>query len=327
MRQVASVCSPATPTASTIMVKNPAGRSRARVRRPHSPARQQHPSSDRTAPEAILRRDRILALVVLLLIAAVAWGWIFHEAARMSAMRIPGMHDMRMSHMQMVSSAFKPWSTTLALYLCFMWFVMMIAMMIPSFAPLVLGYLGVAQTAATRARRFASTGWVLAGYLVAWAEFALLAALAHWWLESSRMLTPTLQIHGSIAGAALLILAGIYQWLPWKAACLARCRAPLDFIQQHGGFAPRAPDAVRLGFMHGLYCMGSCGLLVLVLFFGGVMNLWWIAGLAGFVLIEKLAPHARWIGRAAGVAAVAWGLWSLWAAHAAQAAQPAMHAH
>lgn len=234
----------------------------------------------------------------------------------MSAMRIPGMHDMRMSHMLMVSPSLAPWTTTLAVHLFVMWFVMMIAMMIPSVAPTVLSYLGVAQQA-----RFASTGWFLAGYLVTWAEFALLATLAHWWLESSRMMTPTMQIHGKSAGAVLLILAGIYQWLPWKDACLAQCRAPLAFIQQRGGFGPHPLDAARLGFLYGLYCVGCCGLLVLVLFFGGVMNLWWIAGLTIFVLIERLAPHARWIGRAAGVAAVALALWSLWAT------QPVVHAH
>jgi predicted metal-binding membrane protein len=258
-----------------------------------------------------LRRERVIALVALILIAAIAWSWVLREAARMAAMAMPEMAGMRMSHMQMMSPGFAPWTATLATYLFVMWFVMMIGMMIPSAAPMVLIYMGVARQAATRGQRFASAGWFLAGYLAAWAAFATVATLAQWLLESTAMLTPAMRIQDRRVGAVVLILAGIYQWLPWKDACLAQCRAPLAFIQQHGGFPAGAAGAVRLGFRHGLYCVGCCWLLMLLLFIGGVMNLLWIAGLMIFVLLEKLAPRARWVGRAAGAAAAMAGLWSL----------------
>jgi len=258
-----------------------------------------------------LRRERSVALAALLLIAALAWAWVLREAARMAAMDMPAMSGARMSHMQMMSPAFAPWSATLALYLFAMWLVMMIGMMTPSAAPLVLIYIGVARQAATRGHRFAAAAWFFGGYLAAWAAFSLLATLAQWLLESLSMMTPAMQAANARLGATVLIAAGAYQWLPLKDACLSNCRAPLSFIQQHGGFQASAGGSLRLGFQHGLYCVGCCWLLMLLLFVGGVMNLLWIAGLAGFVMIEKLAPGARWITRGAGLAAIAAGLWML----------------
>ena len=89
---------------------------------------------------------------------------------------------------------------------------------------------------------------------------------------------------GRALGGALLIAAGIYQWLPIKDSCLTQCRAPLSFVQRHGGFQPSARGSVRLGVLHGLYCIGCCWVLMALLFAFGVMNLLWIAGLMVFVL-------------------------------------------
>jgi predicted metal-binding membrane protein len=258
-----------------------------------------------------LRRERVIALAALILIAALAWSWVLTEAARMAAMDMPQMADVRMSHMQMMSPALAPWTATLALYLFVMWFVMMIGMMTPSAAPMVLVYMGVARNAATRGQSFASAAWFFCGYLGTWAAFSLLATLTQWLLESVALMTPTMQVANRYAGPAVLILAGIYQWLPFKNTCLAHCRAPLAFIQHHGGFPRDGAGALRLGFVHGLYCVGCCWLLMLLLFIGGVMNLLWIAGLMILVLVEKLTPHARWVVRAAGLAAIAAGLWLL----------------
>lgn len=258
-----------------------------------------------------LRRERAVVLVALLLVAALAWGWVLQEAARMSAMDMPSMQGMRMSHMQMMSPAWAPWTATLAAYLFIMWLVMMIGMMTPSAAPMVLTYMGVARQAATRGHRFAPAAWFFSGYLLAWAAFSLLATFAQWWLESSAMMTPTMQAASTWLGAGVLIAAGIYQWLPLKDVCLAHCRAPMSFIQHHGGFNPGAGSSLKLGFTHGLYCVGCCWLLMLLLFVGGVMNLLWIAGLMILVLLEKLAPGARWIARVAGLIAVGAGLWML----------------
>lgn len=258
-----------------------------------------------------LRRERIVVLAALLVIAALAWLWVLREASRMAALYMPGMEGMPMSHMQMMSPAYAPWTATLAIYLFVMWFVMMIGMMTASAAPMVLLYMGVARQAATRGQRFASAAWFFGGYLAAWASFSVLATVGHWLLESRAMMTSAMQAADTRIGAAVLVAAGVYQWLPLKRACLAKCRAPLSFIQQHGGFRADAAGSFTLGCRHGLYCVGCCWLLMLLLFVGGVMNPLWIAALAMLVLLEKIAPGGHWIARGAGFLAIAAGLWML----------------
>jgi predicted metal-binding membrane protein len=255
-----------------------------------------------------LRRDRLLALASLLLIAALAWLWLLDEASRMAAMDTVAMANMRMNHMQMLSPSFTAWSAQLAGYLFLMWFVMMIGMMLPSAAPLLLLYMGVARHAAGSGHRFASAAWFLAGYLCAWALFSVAAMLAQWALESAAMMTPAMSTASRPMGAAVLIAAGIYQWLPVKDACLSRCHAPLPYIQQHGGFQPEAGSGWLLGLRHGLYCVGCCWALMLLLFVFGVMNLLWVAALMIYVLAEKLLPGARLLARTVGTAAVVAGI-------------------
>jgi len=264
-------------------------------------------TADATLASA-LRRERIIALGAMLFIAALAWIWLLREAGRMAGMDMPAMASVRMNHLQMMSPAFAAWSAPLAGYLFLMWFVMMIGMMTPSAAPMALLYLGVARHAARSGQRFASATWFLLGYLVAWGVFSLLATGAHWALESAAMMTPAMRAADRPIGAMVLIAAGVYQWLPLKDACLAHCRAPLSFIQQHGGFQPAAAGAIRLGLLHGAYCVGCCWALMLVLFAVGVMNLLWIAALMCLVLAEKLLPHGRWVTRIAGAMSAASGL-------------------
>jgi predicted metal-binding membrane protein len=112
-----------------------------------------------------------------------------------------------------------------------------------------------------------------------------------------------------VFGGAVLIAAGIYQWTALKDACLTHCRSPLSFIQAHGGFKRDAPGSLRLGLHHGLYCVGCCWALMALLFVVGVMNFFWIAALAVFVLLEKIAPAGRWLPRTAGVLLIAAGIW------------------
>jgi len=116
-------------------------------------------------------------------------------------------------------------------------------------------------------------------------------------------------------GAALLIGAGLYQLTPMKDACLAHCRSPAHFIAEHWRAGPLG--ALRMGALHGAYCLGCCWLLMGLLFFGGVMNLLWIAAITLFVLIEKLVPYGRSGGRLAGLGMIAAGIGVLvvgWAA-------------
>jgi predicted metal-binding membrane protein len=107
----------------------------------------------------------------------------------------------------------------------------------------------------------------------------------------------------------LLACAGVWQWLPVKSACLRRCRAPLSFFLTR--WRTGARGAFAMGVEHGLFCLGCCWTLMLLLFVGGVMNLVWVALIAGFVLVEKLAPFGAVTGRIAGAFLAVFGLWTL----------------
>ena len=133
-----------------------------------------------------------------------------------------------------------------------------------------------------------------------------LAALLQVLLEHSSLLTPMMASASAGLSAALLIAAGIYQWLPLKEVCLRKCRNPIEFFATR--WRAGAPGAFRMGLEHGAYCVGCCWVLMLLLFVAGVMNLLWVALLAGFVLAEKLLPAYKYTSRFASVAFVVSGL-------------------
>ena len=188
---------------------------------------------------------------------------------------------------------------------------MMIGMMTPSAAPMILLYARVGRSASAQGKPFASAAWFAGGYLLAWSVFAVAATGAQWLLEQALLIGPMMGPATRVVGGIILIVAGLYQWTRLKDTCLAQCRAPLDFIQQHGGFQRTAAGSLRLGIQHGLYCIGCCWALMALLFVGGVMNPLWIAGIIALVLVEKLVPAARWLPRTAGIVLVAAGVWFL----------------
>ena len=207
----------------------------------------------------------------------------------------------------MMSPHFVPWTPGYFTFMLVMWIVMMIGMMTPSVAPTVLLYTEYVRRSAAQGHAFPAAGWFVGGYLLAWSAFATLATLLQWLLEWQSLVTPMMAGTSRKVGGAMLVVAGVYQLLPWKQACLAQCRSPLSFIQRHGGFQTSAGGAVRLGWRHGLYCIGCCWVLMALLFAFGVMNLYWIAGLMIFVLLEKVMPYPVIFTRVAGLAAVAAG--------------------
>ncbi len=187
-----------------------------------------------------------------------------------------------------------------------MWSVMKVGMMLPSVAPMILIYARVARHASSRQSPFAPVGWFALGYGLAWTGFAIFATLLQWGLESAVLLTPLMVTASPLLGGALLVAAGLYQWSPLKTACLSQCQSPLLFIQRHGGFRGDHRAALALGLRHGIYCIGCCWALMLLLFVGGVMNLLWIAAIGAFVLVEKLVP-GRLVQRVTGLALIAAG--------------------
>jgi predicted metal-binding membrane protein len=262
-------------------------------------------------PGILPQRERWLALAAVLLLVGLAWVYLISLAQQMGASPgdpMPDMPGMDMGGGARLSPGFAPWTLSHAAFQFAMWAVMMVGMMTPSVTPMLLIYLRIAQQSAVAGVRFAAVGWFACGYLAAWLLFSALATAAQWTLEAAALLSPTMASSSRMLGGGVLLAAGLYQWLPLKAACLAQCRAPLSFVQRQGGFQPTAAGSLRLGLLHGLYCVGCCWALMTLLFVGGVMNLLWIAALMVLVLLEKLVPNGSVFSRTVGVVAAAAGI-------------------
>jgi predicted metal-binding membrane protein len=209
-----------------------------------------------------------------------------------------------MSGMAMAAMAPAAWTPGYAVLMFFMWWIMMMAMMLPSAAPMILLFATINRKQREKGAPYVPTGIFAAGYVLIWGAFSLIAVAAQWGLERSGLLSSMASTSVAL-GAGLLIAAGIYQLTPLKHACLRHCRSPIAFITHHW----RSGDvgALRMGIEHGAFCTGCCWFLMALLFYGGIMNLYWIVGLALFVLLEKTIPAGHWLGRLAGLLLIAWG--------------------
>ena len=250
----------------------------------------------------MLRRDRAILLTALAALVLLAWAYLVWIAG--SAEGDAGAAEM----LHRAAPQLASWSAFEFAAMFAMWSIMMVAMMVPSAAPMILLYARVGRQAAGKGRPFAAAGWFASGYLFAWAGFAAVATGLQWLLEQAMLLTPMAGAAAPRFGGVLLIAAGLYQWTSLKDACLSQCQSPLLFIQRHGGFRAERAGAAALGLRHGAYCIGCCWVLMLLLFVGGVMNLLWIAALAVLILTEKVVPRGRLFSRLVGSALVAAGL-------------------
>jgi predicted metal-binding membrane protein len=182
-----------------------------------------------------------------------------------------------------------------------MWWLMMLAMMLPSAAPALLLYARVRH--ARRSEAHVGQTWLfLAGYMAVWLVFSIAAALAQSAVTDSSMI-----LRSEAARSAVLVVAGLYQLSPLKSACVSQCRSPGKFISRH--WRPGWDGAMRLGMIHGAYCVGCCWMLMALLFVGGVMNLVWVIGLTMLVASEKLLPGGLLIQKVSGSVLILWGLW------------------
>lgn len=261
-----------------------------------------------TATERLVRRDRWIAGGGLAVIALLAWLFVLDGAGT-------GMSVAAMTSGQFpppVSPAMnEPWPTAYWLVMLAMWWVMMVAMMVPSAAPMILLYARVnrhAQKKGQMSEGVVPTAWFALGYLLAWLAFSAAATALQWAGEQLGLLhAMTMWSLNKWLSASLLVAAGVYQLSPLKDICLRYCRSPAAYLSRN--WRKGQLGALRMGLKHGLYCVGCCWFLMALLFVGGIMNLVWIAALAIFVLIEKLAPGGGWIARGAGVAMVAGGIY------------------
>jgi predicted metal-binding membrane protein len=237
-------------------------------------------------------------MVLLVLVPAVSWTWIVMMARDMYGPMTGASAWMMTLH----------WDVPHLLLLWAMWIVMMTGMMLPSAAPLVLLHGAAVRRSAPRTAA-RQTYALAAGYLVAWTTFSLGATALQRALASLLLLTPMMEAASSRVSAALLLVAGVYQWTPLKHACLRACQSPVGFLI--GRWRSGGRGAFRMGLEHGSYCVGCCWALMLLLFAGGVMNVLVIIVLTAFVAFEKLVPLGRlgaWISGAFMIAAGCWML-------------------
>lgn len=272
------------------------------------------PGEEASLTESILRRDRWVVVAGLAAVSLLAWLYVVLGAGTgMSALHMTSvsLFPHRLPEMSMQGMSMHPgaWTPGYAIIVLSMWWVMMIAMMIPSAAPMILLYARAtrhAQAGGRLQQAVVPTAAFAGVYLLAWLAFSLMATALMWAFERLGAVSAmTMASTGAGLSAALLLAAGLYQLSPLKHACLSLCRSPAAFLSKH--WRPGATGALRMGVRHGITCVGCCWVLMTLLFVGGVMNVLWIAVLAIFVLLEKIAPQGPLFARVTGVVLMLWG--------------------
>ncbi len=240
--------------------------------------------------EQALARERFWVLGGVAGLTGLAWVYLWQCAGEMEM------------HMDMPMPMSAPWTFAELGAAALMWGIMMVAMMLPSAAPVLLLFARVQRQRRQQAQTAIPTGFFAGGYLLVWLAWSLLAAGLQWVLQGLLLLSPHLTFTSTLLGAGFLLLAGLYQLTPWKRTCLTHCQSPLGFLMTRWREGPAG--AFSMGVRHGAYCAGCCWALMGLLFVGGVMNLLWVAALAVFVLLEKAVARGLWVARASGAALV-----------------------
>jgi predicted metal-binding membrane protein len=250
---------------------------------------------------ALPSRDESIVLAGIAGLTALAWLDLWRRTGEMT-------RDSTMS-MAMAMPRTNTWSIPDLLAAGAMWSIMMIAMMLPSATPMLLFFAAVRRARRTTSGMGPQGGLFAAGFLGAWVAWAWLAAGLQWVLQARLVLSSQLTVARIPLAAAFLIIAGLYQFTPFKHTCLARCQSPLGFLLSR--WRDGAWGAAHMGIRYGAFCVGCCWALMGLLFVVGVMNLLWVAVLAVFVLLEKTVLRGPWPGRVTGVAMIAWALYLL----------------
>jgi len=249
--------------------------------------------------ERILRQDRAIVLACLAVIMGLAAAYTLLGIGMGMSVRETTVPN----YMVMTAAA---WTLGHAFLVFLMWWIMMIAMMLPSAAPTVLLYAAIKRRRTDIGNPLSLTAAFLAGYLILWGLFSLFATALQWSLESAGLLSSMMNVTNRALGGLILVMAALYQFTPIKHTCLTHCQHPVRFLTSRQ--MPGLFGAWRLGLRHGMFCAGCCIFLMSLLFVGGIMNLYWIVGLAIYILLEKILPYGRWVGHLAGAALLIGGV-------------------
>ena len=225
-----------------------------------------------TSLDSSLCSDHLIVIVLLVSVTIASWPFIINgggmgmPAFKMTSLDLAYGGGMRMPF-EMAS-----WTAGYAIVMYFMWWVMMIAMMLPSASTAILLFMRAHNNSTESERSYLPTIVFASGYLTAWAYFSALATSAQWHLEDASLLNKMKATTSPVLGGGLLLVAGLWQFTPWKYACLRHCRSPLIFLMAR--WRSGRIGTFVMGMGHGAFCLGCCWFLMALLFFGGIMNLW-----------------------------------------------------
>ena len=246
-----------------------------------------------TAVESALGHERAFVVAGLVGVSLIAWVYLISEAETFHRAGV-GLPRMEL------------WSPGDFVLVFLMWSIMMVAMMVPSASPMVLTYATIRRKQHPDEGAFGATGAFLLGYVILWTAFSALATVAQWGLQRAALISSAGESTNAVFAGGLLLVAGIFQWTPWKRACLTRCRSPFLFIMTSWRDGTRG--ALMMGLEHGVFCLGCCWALMAVAFALGVMNLWWMAALTLLIAAENLLPQGELFSRVTGAALLACGV-------------------
>ena len=242
-----------------------------------------------------LKRDNYPTFFLLLIFVILCWSYIIHLS---KIMNVNNLDSMKMTEPN--------WDFYIFLSAFSMWSIMMVAMMLPSAMPMILLFSTISKKRKTEHKSYSSTLIFISGYIIVWVMFSLIASLIQMVLHYNFLISDSLNLVNPYASGLVLISAGIYQFTKLKNICLAKCQSPLNFLLS--GWKKGKSGAFMMGLKHGLFCLGCCWILMLLLFVAGVMNLLWIALISFFVLIEKSIKN-KYVSKVSGFLLLIMGIW------------------
>ncbi len=232
--------------------------------------------TDRDSGFLSLAKTESATLNLLVLVSLAGWIFLAWAALDMA-------NPLAMLMMPMTSA----WSAANVIAVFIMWSLMMMAMMLPSAAPMILLVANLNRKKGTKLHTLSFTG----AYLVIWFFFSTAAVFVQWMLQHNGLMSAKMVSSSALLSGILLITVGVLQFSPLKSACLKHCRSPIGFLMTD--WRKGTKGAWVMGFRHGAYCLGCCYALMLLLFVGGVMNLAWVAALTLAVAVEKIFPQGE----------------------------------
>jgi predicted metal-binding membrane protein len=245
---------------------------------------------------AVFARPKTIAVMCVVALAALGWLTL--------GLLVSGMpvFDALCRSLAVPNST---WSTTGFALVALMWGAMTLAMMLPSAAPMILTYSEIADTAARKGEHVVSPFVIAAGYTAVWFGFALVATVAQLMFMRATLLGAGMASASGLFSGAIFVVAGVYQFSELKHACLRQCQHPFPFF--FANWKTTLRGVFRLGVNQGLYCLGCCWAMMLVMFAVGGMNVIWMAALGMVMTIEKIGTGKRFT-HAVGIALIAAGI-------------------